>query len=125
MQFFPYRYNLTTGAYPFEGDNIYRLYENIGKGEYTIPDEVDDLLRELLKGMLKIEFKERFSLQQCRGHLWTTSSHPRDFDKVPIPPLRGDKWHSMTVLPYLMDNHYKDKDDNGPVYFTERELNGK
>jgi len=40
-----------TGKYPFEGDNIYKLFENIGKGEYTIPDEVDALLSSLIKGI--------------------------------------------------------------------------
>ena len=47
---FYYRYNLTTGGYPFEGDNIYRLFENIGTGKYTIPEECDTLLTELLSG---------------------------------------------------------------------------
>lgn len=32
-------YNITTGLYPFEGDNIYKLFENIGKGDYTIPGD--------------------------------------------------------------------------------------
>ena len=41
---------MTTGKYPYEGSNIYRLYENIGKGEYSIPEEVDPLLRSLLAG---------------------------------------------------------------------------
>ena len=44
------RYNITTGKYPFEGDNIYKLFENIGKGEYTIPDDVEPLLANLIQG---------------------------------------------------------------------------
>lgn len=47
--FFP-RYNITTGKYPFEGDNIFKLFENIGKGIYTIPDGVCDLLADLIRG---------------------------------------------------------------------------
>lgn len=45
---------------------------------------------------------------------------------VPIPPLRGDEWHCMTVLPYLFDHYYDSPDQasNGE-YFTERDLNGK
>lgn len=43
-------YNITTGLYPFEGDNIYRLFENIGKGHYEIPDFTDKLLADLIKG---------------------------------------------------------------------------
>lgn len=44
------RFNITTGKYPFEGENIYKLFENIGKGEFTVPEEVDDLLADLLRG---------------------------------------------------------------------------
>ena len=49
--FLPFpRYNITSGKYPFEGDNIYKLFENIGKGEFTIPKGVDDTLADLLRG---------------------------------------------------------------------------
>lgn len=63
-----FRYNLTTGLYPFEGDNIYRLFENIGRGEFTIPDEIEEPLRDLLLGMLIKDPFTRFSLQQVRQH---------------------------------------------------------
>lgn len=43
-------YNITTGLYPFEGDNIYKLFENIGRGEYTMPKTVDNLLADLIRG---------------------------------------------------------------------------
>ena len=45
-----FRYNITTGLYPFEGENIYKLFENIGKGKYSIPDTVDSVLSSLLEG---------------------------------------------------------------------------
>lgn len=48
--FYPFRYNITTSLYPFEGDNIYKLFENIGKGDYTIPEECGPLLSDLLRG---------------------------------------------------------------------------
>lgn len=41
---------MTTGVYPFEGDNIFKLFENIGKGQYQIPDGVEDNLKDLLTG---------------------------------------------------------------------------
>lgn len=49
---FLYRYNFTTGKYPFEGDNIYKLFENIGKGEFEVPADLDPLLQDLLLGNL-------------------------------------------------------------------------
>lgn len=48
--FFSFRYNITTSLYPFEGDNIYKLFENIGKGDYTIPEDCGPLLSDLLRG---------------------------------------------------------------------------
>lgn len=114
-------YNITTGQYPFEGDTIYKLYENIGKGEYTIPEEVEEPLRSLIEGMLQKEAENRFSLQQIKKHPWTICRHPRTEGEVPLPPLRGSKCHSMTVLPYLMEYHYG-VDDN-PTYYTEHQLN--
>lgn len=42
---------MVTSLYPFEGDNIYKLFENIGKGQYVIPDTVDSLLSSLLRGL--------------------------------------------------------------------------
>lgn len=47
-----FRYNITSSLYPFEGDNIYKLFENIGKGDYTIPEECGPLLSDLLRGEL-------------------------------------------------------------------------
>lgn len=117
------RYNFITGLYPFEGDNIYKLYENIGKGVYSIPNDVDKSLESLLRGMLSKDIEERFSLQQIKRHPWTIARTLRNYEEVPIPPLRGDEWHTMTVLPYLMEHHYGV--DNDPTYYTEHELNGR
>lgn len=58
-----------TGEYPFEGDSIYKLFENIGRGEFTIPDYIEDPLRSLLLGMLRKDPEDRFSLQYIRQHL--------------------------------------------------------
>lgn len=117
------RYNITTGVYPFEGDNIYKLYENIGKGTFTIPEEVDKPLENLLRGMLRKDMDERLTLQQVKSHPWTISRPSQTSEEVPIPALRDDEWHTMTVLPYLMEHHYGV--DNDPTYFTEHQLNGQ
>ncbi|PSN51071.1 Serine/threonine-protein kinase STK11 [Blattella germanica] len=120
-------FNITTGIYPFEGDNIYRLFENIGKGEFNIPSDIENPLRSLLEGMLQKEPEKRLSLQQIRQHPWFNRKPARTLEYVPIPPLRGDEFHTMTVLPYLMEYHYGDETggtENHSEYITERELNG-
>lgn len=117
------RYNITTGLYPFEGDNIYKLYENIGRGEYTVPKEVEEPLKSLIEGMLQKDPDKRFTLQQVKRHAWTMCEHSKTQQEVPIPPLKSNGCHSMTVLPYLMEYHYG-VDDN-PIYYTEHQLNGR
>ncbi|KAG8233462.1 hypothetical protein J437_LFUL013749 [Ladona fulva] len=113
-------YNITTGQYPFEGDNIYRLYEKIGRGEFTIPEELEDeLLRSLLKGMLIKDPNERFSIHQIRHHLWFMRKPPRSLEWVPVPPLRGNELHTMTVLPYLHQYHYRDEQSIPDEYEEE------
>lgn len=116
-------YNLTTGKYPFEGDNIFRLFECIGQGDFVIPKELDDeSLKGLLSGMLAKDPKDRFSLQQIFNHPWVIKKHTkREAERVPIPPLRGDVYHTMTVLPYLMESHYGDPAASSQ-YITERQL---
>lgn len=114
-------FNLTTGKYPFEEDNIYRLFEVIGKGIVTIPPELDDNLKSLLEGMLHQDPQLRFSLQEIMRHAWFVRKPPRNEAEVKVPPLRGDEFHSMTVLPYLYDYHY------GPItasnqFITERQI---
>ncbi|XP_062374851.1 serine/threonine-protein kinase STK11 isoform X1 [Sardina pilchardus] len=108
-------YNITTSLYPFEGDNIYKLFENIGKGTYSVPEECGPLLSDLLRGMLEYDPEKRFSIQHIRQHNWVRKKHPPSEAPVPIPPSAGgsDPWRSMSVVPYLEDLHgYADQDDD-------------
>jgi serine/threonine-protein kinase 11 len=45
------RYNLVTGRYPFDGDNIFNLFENISKCHYEMPDDISYDLASLLRGI--------------------------------------------------------------------------
>ncbi|KAL0277881.1 UNVERIFIED_CONTAM: hypothetical protein PYX00_005004 [Menopon gallinae] len=103
-------YNITTGKYPFEGDNVYKLFENIGRGEFTIPDELEGNICSLIRGMLHKDPDERFTLQQVKNHSWVLGKPPRTIEFVSMPPLRGDERHSMTTLQYLMELHYSDEE---------------
>uniref|UniRef100_A0A8C8G2N9 non-specific serine/threonine protein kinase n=1 Tax=Oncorhynchus tshawytscha TaxID=74940 RepID=A0A8C8G2N9_ONCTS len=101
--------------YPFEGDNIYKLFENIGKGHYSVPEECGPLLSGLLRGMLEYDPEKRFSIQHIRLHNWVMKKHPAMEPLVPMPPSTDgrDAWRSMTVLPYLEHLHgYTDQDDD-------------
>lgn len=110
-------YNMVTSLYPFEGDNIYKLFENIGKGQYVIPDTVDSLLSSLLRGMLEYESPKRFNVEQIKHHDWVRKKHPRTLEYVGFPEKEGtDKYHSMSVVPYLEDYHLGTPSDDEEEY---------
>lgn len=70
---------------------------------------------------MKFYYLYCFYLINCS---WFVRKPPRTLDQVPIPPLRGDEQHSMTVLPYLMLDNYGEDSSNSIEYYTERQLNG-
>uniref|UniRef100_A0A8D8ZKG3 non-specific serine/threonine protein kinase n=2 Tax=Cacopsylla melanoneura TaxID=428564 RepID=A0A8D8ZKG3_9HEMI len=118
-------FNLTTGLYPFEGDTVYKLFENIGNCVLVMPDSLRQYptLYDLLEGMLAKEIQDRLSLAQIRQHEWVIHYPPIDEDPVPVPPIKSDELHNMTVLPYLQQYHYGSSDSLHSAYITERELN--
>jgi serine/threonine-protein kinase 11 len=59
---------MNTGKYPFDGDTVFLLFENIAKGEFVIPDNVDESLSSLLRGMLHVNQNLRFSIQNIKAH---------------------------------------------------------
>ncbi|XP_063146937.1 serine/threonine-protein kinase STK11 isoform X2 [Candoia aspera] len=108
-------YNITTGLYPFEGDNIYKLFENIGKGDFVIPEDCGPPLSDLLRGMLEYDPAKRFSIQQIRHHNWFRKKHTQCEPPIAIPPSpeTKDRWRSMTVVPYLEDLHgYNEEEED-------------
>ncbi len=62
------RFHFTTGKFPFEGDNVYKLFGAISTGVFEMPPDLSPLLQELLRGMLRKVAKERFSIQDIRSH---------------------------------------------------------
>lgn len=77
-------YSITTGRYPFEGENIYRLFEKISKGDFVMPAELDPALQNLLLGMLTKNPEKRFSLSQVKSHDWFRRNHPPISEHVPL-----------------------------------------
>ncbi|XP_063361380.1 serine/threonine-protein kinase STK11 [Cydia amplana] len=110
-------YNMTTGRYPYEGDNVYRLLEAIGRGEPAPPPaNLGSTLRSLLIAMLQREPQRRPSVHEIRRHArWVQGTPPLEAGERAVSPRsrRSDELHSSTVLPYLVERHYGSQD-----YFT-------
>lgn len=104
-------FNISTGQYPFQGESIYKLFENIAKGEYKIPSNLtDELLIDLINGMLKKDPSKRFTIAQIKCHSWLRKRHVQIEPPVQIPSKPdGDHLRSMTVLP-LLQQYYTESD---------------
>lgn len=101
-------FNITTGLYPFESDNIYKLFEIIGKGEFEIPKFIESSLKILIKGLLAKDYGERFSIQDVRLSQWFRQKHFQYEPKVKLPldeNQEHDADRNLTVFQYLQLMH--------------------
>ena len=94
-----------------------RLFENIGKGEFSVPKgDVDPVLESLIVGMLETDFNDRFTILQIKDHDWLKKKHPMDEPPVTITPRDPeDPMMSTSVIPYLVDLHFGDDAQNQVV----------
>lgn len=98
-------YNLVTGRLPFEADNIYLLFQTIGKGVYTVPNDVEQNLTALIHGLLHINNRLRFTIEQIKQHEWFRRRPPRTFEVIPFPNLALNRFQTCTMFEYLNDLH--------------------
>ncbi|KAI0561089.1 Serine/threonine protein kinase [Gracilaria domingensis] len=61
---------LVTGRIPFRGENLMQLFENIGVGDFEIPEDLPDDLRDVLGKMLTVDWRERHSVFELLRHPW-------------------------------------------------------
>lgn len=94
---------------------MYILYENISKAILKIPDDLDELLQSLLKGLLEREVSQRFSIADAKNHHWIRRTYPKFGDEVKVKLTKH-----TSVLPYIKNLHnqqfrnvdYDDDDDD-------------
>lgn len=67
-------YMLVCGELPFTGSTFKELYLQIVHNEYTIPDFVSPLCRDLISKMLVADPKERATISQIVTHPWVVNS---------------------------------------------------
>ena len=70
-----------------------RLFESIGKGEFTVPSDVDPLLESLIRGMLRFEPDQRFPVADVMAHDWyeAQTKHNIHLQTEQIENLRAGK----------------------------------
>uniref|UniRef100_A0A6A7FRR0 non-specific serine/threonine protein kinase n=2 Tax=Hirondellea gigas TaxID=1518452 RepID=A0A6A7FRR0_9CRUS len=116
-------FNFTSGKYPFNGSNIFRIFESVCHEALVVPSDLDESLGDLLQQMLNKDPFKRISLQEAKTHRWVQQSHPRDPEDegVSVWGKRGvHDPHQCSVIPFLQCHHFPD--ETRP-YITEREIN--
>ena len=63
-------YYMLGGIQPFKGSNINELKKCIINGKYDKLDNVSDEVNDLIDGMLQVDVKKRFSVNQVLNHSW-------------------------------------------------------
>jgi len=79
-------YVMTIGRFPFKGNNMVQLFENISSGKYDIPDWVENNLRNLLTNIININPENRYSLEEIKRHSWMKIKLPKE-TPIPILPI--------------------------------------
>uniref|UniRef100_A0A0N4ZTQ4 non-specific serine/threonine protein kinase n=1 Tax=Parastrongyloides trichosuri TaxID=131310 RepID=A0A0N4ZTQ4_PARTI len=86
-------YNFVSGEYPFEGDFMMKLYDNITHRELKMPENVElpiDL-QDLLTGLLKKDPDERLSIPQVKETKWFNKIIEVNLDEiVNVPPVSSN-----------------------------------
>ena len=114
-------FKFVTGYYPFEGENVYILFENISKAVLEIPNHLDELLQSLLKGLLERDVNKRLTIADAKNHHWVRRTHPKfGNDEVRM----NERFRKQTsVLPYIkglydteLDEDDEENDDSTETY---------
>lgn len=63
---------MTCGYLPFENKDTSVMYKKVVKGEFETPKHLSENLKILIKGLLTVDPKKRFSIENVRGCKWYT-----------------------------------------------------
>ncbi|CAI4231623.1 unnamed protein product [Auanema sp. JU1783] len=87
-------YNMISGEYPFQGEVIMRLFDNIAKQPLVMPTTIvlDELLQELLIGLLQKNAVSRWCLDQIKTSDWYRKTF---FSDAPFSTFPENRKHSV------------------------------
>ena len=89
-------FELVTANPPFLGNDLDTLKENVLKLKINWPKDIDTDAKDLIEKILKIDPKERLSLEDMMKHPFITKFTP-NADKLLIKPLEGIKYEPFII----------------------------
>ena len=69
------------GTVPFKAQNLEELHKLILKGEFTFPGELSSEAQAIVKGMIKLNPKERLTIPQIFSHPWLKETNEDDSEE--------------------------------------------
>jgi len=95
-------YQMITGNLPFDiTGNVVTLYEQISQANFPIPENIDNNLASLLRGLLDPNPKTRLTTEQILQHSWVTTSLEAQCQLRTIPTELDEK-----ELKALIEQHH-------------------
>lgn len=61
---------MTCGYLPFENKDTGTMYRKVVKGEFETPKYLSDSIKTLIKGILTVDPKKRFSIEDIKNSVW-------------------------------------------------------
>ena len=119
-------YAMIFGYLPFGDEDEQNNVKNIIRGDYEIPDEASDDLRDLLTHIIEIDPNKRYNLDQIKNHKWynivKVESIPGiivDKHKIPIDDRIVNVCHAYgyeedKIIESVSENYY---DNNTSIYY--------
>lgn len=104
-------YAMVTGRLPFDDENLQRLLLKVQAGQFHLPSDLPDDLRDLIKKMLTVDPDERITLDGIKAHPWFNTFPPKhypqdDFEAPPEPIPNPD----LSIVASLSDLGLGDRD---------------
>jgi serine/threonine protein kinase len=104
-------YAMVTGRLPFDDENLQRLLLKVQAGQFHLPSDLPDDLRDLIKKMLTVDPDERITLEGIKAHPWFNTFPPKhypqdDFEASPEPIKNPD----LNIVASLSDLGLGDRD---------------
>jgi serine/threonine-protein kinase 11 len=89
-------YETFFGKLPFEGETVYEVTHNIVNSPIEFSGVASDRLQSLLRGMLDVNPKTRFTLEQVRDHPFFKDAEPTF--SLPFPPMPVPEFNKSFIL---------------------------
>ena len=82
-------FTMLTSENPWNINNTSIMLHQILKGLYQIPEYVSDLAKDLIKSMLKVNPRERFTMEQVLKHPWLKLGDNSEYAAMEHPPTKN------------------------------------